>query len=136
MSSLYTGRPRKTLDDEMIPLINIVFLLLIFFMVAGYIDQQDAMAVQAPESRVAALRQDLGNTLQINAEGELAFGGNTLPLEQMVSAINQQQSPQATLFIKADKQLTAAQLAPVMRTLREAGFTQLRLLSLSPEDAG
>lgn len=37
-------------DDNLIPLINIVFLMLIFFMVAGHISESDPIKVQAPSS--------------------------------------------------------------------------------------
>ena len=49
----FTGQeaPRKdNSDDQLIPLINIVFLMLIFFMVAGQISEQDAQYIAPPES--------------------------------------------------------------------------------------
>ena len=49
----FTGQeaPRKdNTDDQLIPLINIVFLMLIFFMVAGQISEQDAQFIAPPES--------------------------------------------------------------------------------------
>jgi biopolymer transport protein ExbD len=35
-------------DDNLIPLINVVFLMLIFFMVAGQIQKSDAIKLQPP----------------------------------------------------------------------------------------
>ena len=52
----FTGQeaPRKdNSDDQLIPLINIVFLMLIFFMVAGQISEQDAQYI----ALVAAFEQ-------------------------------------------------------------------------------
>ena len=36
-----TRKPPRSSDDGLIPMINIVFLLLIFFMIAGQIAQQE-----------------------------------------------------------------------------------------------
>ena len=43
------SRPKRQLDDSMVPAINIVFLLLIFFMIAGHIEARNA-DLQIPAS--------------------------------------------------------------------------------------
>lgn len=37
-------------DDNMVPLINVVFLMLVFFIVAGQIQKADPVAVISPQS--------------------------------------------------------------------------------------
>ncbi|GGO84127.1 hypothetical protein GCM10011348_29650 [Marinobacterium nitratireducens] len=41
---------KTTSDDNLIPLINVVFLMLIFFMVAGQISRSDAVRIVPPAS--------------------------------------------------------------------------------------
>ena len=49
MNPLLTPRRRAASDDNLIPLINIVFLLLIFFMVAGQMQRPMAADIRLPD---------------------------------------------------------------------------------------
>ena len=73
-----TSRPQPSelanIDDRIMPLINIVFLLLIFFLVAGVIKEVEPLEVEPPASTadVEAAPADL--TLYISPEGRIALG--------------------------------------------------------------
>ncbi|WP_128571866.1 ExbD/TolR family protein [Ectothiorhodospira haloalkaliphila] len=57
---------READENHLIPLINIVFLLLIFFMVAGALSSQDVFDVEAPDSSIEE---------EVNDEGWLVLLG-------------------------------------------------------------
>lgn len=123
---LHTARPRKSADDSMIPLINIVFLLLIFFMIAGKIsnDQQDAITPPVSQS------QEPVNTppaiLKISAENRLQFDGKVVTLETLATNLPEVRTQ---IYVKADRNLQAKDLDAVFNLLREAGVEQITLYS-------
>ena len=59
----------KKLDDSMIPAINIVFLLLIFFMIAGTIQSRDTqLLVPKSTSEVKFSKQEINLNISPNGE--------------------------------------------------------------------
>ena len=67
----------------MIPLINIVFLLLIFFMVAGQIKAQPDQAITLPSTAQLEMAQAQTLRLEMFADGQLSFNGETILIEQL-----------------------------------------------------
>ncbi|MDX1653716.1 MAG: biopolymer transporter ExbD [Candidatus Competibacteraceae bacterium] len=121
-------------DEEagIIPLINVVFLLLIFFMIAGQLSSPDALVVDPPSSREAGPARKGPLTLLIDRQGRLALEGSTLEEAQLASALGQRLSEEGagtTVRIKADARLEAGRLIEVMDRLREAGAEELLLLT-------
>lgn len=121
---------QRDLDDSLIPLINVVFLMLIFFMLAGHISAPDVLPVEPPESRSAVSTEPDVGTLLVGLDGQIALDGEilssgilSLPSELLVA-----DAP--PLRIKTDAALPMASLQRVLQQLRQAGVTQVELLTL------
>ncbi|MFP4603616.1 MAG: ExbD/TolR family protein, partial [Halochromatium sp.] len=76
-------RPRSEQESSLIPLINIVFLLLIFFMVVGTITAPDAFPVDPPVSQQSRAEEADALQLLIDAEGRIALDGEVLAPDQI-----------------------------------------------------
>src|SRR5690606_24728351 len=73
--------PRRTGgDDNIIPMINIVFLLLIFFMVAGQIKAMDSAGVELPDGDLGARARPEAITLAMDSHNRLSLNGTPVPL--------------------------------------------------------
>jgi biopolymer transport protein ExbD len=122
-------RRRGTSDDNMIPLINIVFLLLIFFMVASQIDAFRPADVALPEmdEREKATVTDL--TIVVAASGDIFIDEQGVSLQQLGQWIEAQHDALAEtkMTLQADKQVTSAALSPVLAILREQGISDVTL---------
>lgn len=134
------ARQREEGDEGVIPLINIVFLLLIFFMLAGKLTQADPFQVTPPPSASTDLPEAVPNTILVGADGQLAFAGKPVELEalaEMLAGEVKTQQPVATgagqdappLRLKADQEADAGRVIQVMETLRAAGVEKLLLLT-------
>ncbi|WP_022727422.1 ExbD/TolR family protein [Fodinicurvata sediminis] len=127
-------RPRS-IDSEagVLPLINIVFLLLIFFMLAGQLSASDPLAVEPPESLSESLPKDQTLTLFISEDGQMVIEDTEVALEQLEEEISARLSRKvaADLEVKADNSLDSARLVQVMSRLRQAGVEQVTLLTNS-----
>ena len=119
-------------DENMLPMINIVFLLLIFFMLAGAISAADRFKIKPTE--VAAAEQTLaGNSvLLLGRNGRLAIGAEELTLIQLTARFKAVEKPlEQALQLKVDADTPSATLFDVLRALNAAGVEKVRLLATS-----
>ncbi|OEY66265.1 ExbD/TolR family protein [Marinobacter sp. X15-166B] len=128
--------PKKDLaaDDNLVPLINIVFLMLIFFMVAGQITASDAALVQPPESLTAAQAKEHPVTLLVTATGAMYLDDDEVTAEQLVSALGVRLDAAAdpddvSVLVKADAELPVDELHQVLRHIRNSGLLRVALLA-------
>ena len=120
-------------DDNLIPLINIVFLMLIFFMVAGQIQRTDSVKIDPPQSISSLLPKNESVTLIIEHTGAIHLDGAAVELDQLATLLSGRASNQAapSLQIKTDAALPAEKLYEILRHVREAGFQKVSLATRS-----
>lgn len=117
---------RRPQGDPTIALINIVFLMLIFFIVAGTL-------AKAPEKGIEFVTSDTfeccapPDAVAISATGELMFGGeHYASTRQYLAAAT---PIGKTLQILPDRRLPARELLRILTELRAGGAQKILLLS-------
>lgn len=122
---------RQSGEENVIPLINVVFLMLIFFMLAGRISENDAFPVTPPESETQAIPDWQAREILIDAQGNLAVDGRRLSLDDLQSelAISPPPDRPVAVNLKVDEHLMAADFMPVLAALRDSGLTRVTLLT-------
>ncbi|MBK5937467.1 MAG: biopolymer transporter ExbD [Halorhodospira halophila] len=124
--------PRREPEENVIPMINIVFLLLIFFMVAGTLEPHSPLSVDPAESeRGAELAGDPLRVL-IDAEGQMAVDQDVVDdreqlRERLKAALAE--APERPVEVKADADADSARLLDVMDDLREVGAERMQLMT-------
>jgi biopolymer transport protein ExbD len=107
--------PRKPRGESIIPMINVVFLLLIFFLLTAQIAPPTPFPIEPPDSQSDIPSQQQG-VLYVSAEGELAFdearGDAVWPLIQSRDA-------ETPVEIRADGKTPGATMAGILKKLRE-----------------
>jgi biopolymer transport protein ExbD len=118
-----------SIDDRIMPLINIVFLLLIFFLVAGVIREVEPVDVDPPRSVVDAESEAAPLTIYVSADGRLALGDNVLPDDVFNAAVTEAitTDPEQAIRIVADRNVDSAKVITVLETLRSAGASRVKL---------
>lgn len=126
-------RPQRQRDHEthLIPLINIVFLLLIFFMLTAKLTQPEPFEVEPPTSASTNPVELQEFIVLIGADGRLAVGDQAVDEEGLRESISAHLSEQqeTRVKLKADAQVEAERLLSVMEILRQAGVEKLVLLT-------
>jgi len=119
-------------DDRILPLINVVFLLMIFFMLAGRIAAIDPFSVEPPRSAAAGQIDSKETIVLLGADGTLALDGQVMDENAFAAAVSDRvKAGRAGAFrFKADGKAEATRVVAVMETVREAGVEKLRLLTL------
>lgn len=135
-------RPQRKADHEerILPLINVVFLLLIFFMLAGRLTTAAPFQVTPPASAEAEAPQPAADpsdqaTVLLAADGRLALDGAEINAERLKAALGERLAKNAALPVrlKADGQTEATQVVALMEVLRDAGVERLQLFAQSIE---
>lgn len=116
----------------MIPLINVVFLMLAFFMILGQIESSDAVRLDPPDSLSLEVQGDYAATLLITAQQSLYLNDRPLRREQLAGEIRRildtAADPQSVrVLVKADAALPATELRLVLARLRTAGLLRVSL---------
>ncbi len=117
-------------DDNLIPLINIVFLLLIFFMVAGQMHQQLAADLQLPLSDAGIKSEASELRVEMNAQQQLFLNSAAVTEAQLSEALAQH-TASADVRVFLHRQLTAQQIQPLLTLLRSQQITNVTLVSES-----
>ena len=118
-------------DERILPLINIVFLLLIFFMLAGRLSAPDPFATEPPASASEAPAA-AGIEVLAAADGGLALDGRIVPETELVAAIERRLAAGASsdMRLRVDGALTAARAIGIMDRLRKAGAEKIHLVTV------
>lgn len=128
-------RRRNQTDERILPLINVVFLLLIFFLIVGSLTATEPFKVEPPGSETAADREPDSLVVLMGLQGHFALNNEVLSepvlLERLSAEIAQQ--PQTVVTLKADGELPANRLVQFSQSLHEVGVEKLRLLTVPVE---
>ncbi|MBL4802013.1 MAG: biopolymer transporter ExbD [Emcibacter sp.] len=120
---------RKPVRENIIPLINIVFLLLIFFMIAGHIERKSPVQPPVSESRVSeAIMEDI---LYLHADGNISWRNKIYTLEAFRTEISDEKilAEGDKLMIRADQNRMANDFLLVLEVLRSKGVRDVRLIT-------
>lgn len=123
-------------DNSLIPLINIIFLLLIFYMIAGQICYSDGATIDVPISNSEKQLVPPELQLSIDADGVITVNGASLDATDINTALDVALGPypNRAISIKADKQVRAKQLSDLLLALKSNGVTSIALFSTANED--
>lgn len=129
--------PREKRDDHLIPLINVIFLMLIFFMIVGRITPSEPLTVQPPISGQGREGDDQARVLLIGADGRIALDGELITRaalrERIAAWVTETRDPSASrrvnLTLKADASVRAGALRETLDLLRAAGVEKVSLIT-------
>jgi biopolymer transport protein ExbD len=131
-------RPKR--DKELVnltPLIDVVFNLLIFFMVTGSMTAAELLKVD-PASSTSRMRGDVEDTVfLVDAKGRIALGKRLIPADQLSGVVRETltANPKALIQLKPDGKADAAGVIDVMEKIRAGGAEYIVLLT-SQKTAG
>ena len=124
-------KAKKTTDIELTPLINIVFLMLIFFLLAGSLKPGEVIEPVRAKSGELASSPTPSRTITLLRNGSLLLGDSPVDRQDLISQLNANENNQEVLTIKPDAGLPAADLVELMRLLRQGDFLSVQLLSIA-----
>ncbi|MEM6578325.1 MAG: biopolymer transporter ExbD [Pseudomonadota bacterium] len=120
------GKPRK---EAIVPMINVVFLLLIFFLMTSQLTQPDPFEVTPPVSSAEG-EPEAEPVLFLGPKGRLSFEGQEGAAA--IAALAERSRETDVIQLRADADLAAETLARVLRDLSAAGLSRVELIVAAP----
>jgi biopolymer transport protein ExbD len=129
MTPTMTPQKKRSSDDSnIVPLINIVFLLLIFFMVAGQMRAGLPTDIKLPHSQLEAKLPANALAIQIDRDGQTYLLGKSASVSAIEQHLKKLSSTQSlSIALQADRKLKAANLDEVLAVLRDLGNVSISL---------
>jgi len=113
---------------DMSPLIDVVFLLLIFFAVTTTFLEESGMDLELPESSTAEATESAAIVVEISAAGEVRFSGDEVTIEELETRVAAlAEADRAKITLRADRQLELGLAVSVIDALRRAGAEGISL---------
>ncbi len=123
----FNEKRRRRVIINITSLIDVLFLLLIFFMVTSTFLEQPGMKLELPSAQSAEVSQVEKLVLFIGPGGEIVFNDQTVALDDL-EGVMKDAVPQAknkTLVLKADKAARHGTVVTVMDIAKRAGLEKL-----------
>lgn len=113
------------------PLVDVVFLLLLFFMLTSHLMQEPAIKIKLPESKTAESQKEAIKTVYISKDGSLFFMDKKVDLKDIQTAIKNALKDVEHDFvrIKADKESDVGILVSVIDEVRLAGVRNYSIVT-------
>ncbi len=120
---------RADSGDQLLPLINIVFLILIFLMALSAVTTPPPFAVEPLRGQGDSAPTQAAQALALSATGELAFNGKRYTIEGLIDTLQRPSpAPTAGITIEADAQVGALQAVRIIEQLKRADLGEIQLL--------
>ncbi len=138
----FRRQAREPLSVNLTPLIDVVFLLLIFFMVSTTFTRETQLSVDLPEA-TGLQREEVAEQIEIliDESGEYRVNGESLVdarMRTLQAAMYEISRGDTTmpLVISADAQAAHEYVVRAMDAAGQMGFTRLSIASIQPADGG
>ena len=127
--------PRRR-EPDLTSLINIVFLILIFFIVAGTLRPFTARDVTLVKVQPDVAGVAVPAKLIVFADGGISYRGELTSLENLGTSLQRDSgvTPAKPLTIVADARLDARRLLEIVRAVRRLGIEDISLLTQRLKD--
>ncbi len=114
---------------QMAPLIDIVFLLIIFFMVAADMNQQERVPLEIPQASNSIRPKDPSGrgVISIKENGDVFAGSTKVTVDQLRDLAKQRvkENPNFKLFLRADRATPHKFVREVMQASAEGGVADI-----------
>lgn len=119
------SRPSEDIGFQIAPMIDITWILIIFFMVTSrLVDDQFAQEVDLPLATLGEIPPDVSDReiITLDAEGQFFLGSEACDLPTLTTHLKKrlEVAPPLKVYIRADKQTPARQIKALMKACAEA----------------
>ncbi len=114
-------------EFQMAPMIDMVFLLLVFFMCVSSLSQAEKTDAvkELPESHASEVPDDVSDRgiISVQTDGSLYLGPSSITIEDLKARIGGEikQNPDLQILVRADKATPFAEIKKVLKACAEMG---------------
>jgi biopolymer transport protein ExbD/biopolymer transport protein TolR len=123
-------RRRSVEQPELTPMIDVVFLLLIFFMISTTFIERPGLEIDLPDSSVQQLQQvEKEVQVYLTASGELFFERQPIAMAELADKLARfgTAADRMTFLLMADKSARHGKVVQLMDLAKTSGFEKLAI---------
>ncbi len=111
------------------PLIDIVFLLLIFFMLTSHFLLDEGIKIDLPPARTSEVESARDLVIFLESDGRIVFQDQVVRIEDIESLLSAelQQDPDQTVMIRADRAVILEKAVGIMDAVKASGASRMML---------
>lgn len=123
----FREKPKKRVIINITSLIDVLFLLLIFFMVSSTFLEQPGMKLNLPEAKESDAVKSEGVTLFVTSDEKLYLNEEEVALENLLDRLKEiaPGAEETGLILKADEEIRYGLVVEVMDLVRQSGIVKL-----------
>jgi biopolymer transport protein ExbD len=127
--SLINQAVEDTEEPNITPMLDVVFILLIFFIVTANFIKEPGLEINRPDSETSEITENAAILIAIGAAGEIYMDGRRIDVRQVKANVLKllADNPQGTVVIQADETASADAIIQVMDGARDAGVFDISL---------
>lgn len=123
MRKIAQSEAEEESDINITPLIDIVFIMLIFFIVTATFVKETGIDVNKPDAPTAVVKENANILVAIDPNNDIWIDGRRVDIRSVRPNIERlhAENPQGSVVIQADKESKTDTLISVMDASRQAG---------------
>jgi biopolymer transport protein ExbD len=123
------SRTDEESDINLTPMLDVVFIMLIFFIVTATFIKQAGIDVFRPDAETAEMKPTVSVLVAISSTGEIWIDNQRVDEGAVRSRIEQlhAENPKGGLVVQADKGAKFEKLSAVLAAARGAGLTEVAI---------
>ena len=129
--SLISQAVEEAEEPNITPKLDVVFILLIFFIVTANFIKDPGLEINRPDSETAEITENAAILIAIGPAGEIYMDGRRIDVRQVKANVIRlmAENPQGAVVMQADEKATAEKIIAVMDEVREAGVIDISIAS-------
>ena len=118
-------------DINLTPMLDVVFILLIFFIVTANFIKEPGLEDNRPHAETSNIQENAAILIDIGATNDIWIDGRRVDVRQVKANVTKllADNPQGSVVIQADEKAQADAIIQVMDQSREAGVYAISLAS-------
>jgi len=123
------GKKDSAAEVNMAPLLDMVFILLIFFVITTNFNRQTGVEVQKPKAESAVYQGAKTVMIGVSREGSIHIHGRQVSVEQLSNILTQElnRRPDASVVIIGDQKSVLGRTVEVLDACLTAGFEKVSI---------
>ncbi len=135
MSRFRGYRRGRSAEINMAPLIDMIFILLIFFLVTTSFVKESGVEVQRPTAQSATPAKKVNLMVEVTQDGQVYIEGKPIDIRAVQSRMKRfmVESPGGSVLVVADKSSQTGTVIQVLDQSRMAGVEKISVAARKPE---
>jgi len=124
-----TNQEEEENEINITPMLDVVFIMLIFFIVTASFVKESGIDVNRPDAQTAVSQEKANILIAITERGEIWIDRHRVDPRAVRAIVERMhaENPQGTVVIQADKKSTTEVLIQVMDASRQAGVDNVAI---------